>query len=254
MKNLKSDQGSLRQRVRIALVIFSFVLLPVTFVYISCPIITEGASKGVVTGGLIIFILLFISSLFLGRLWCGWLCPAGGLQEIYRQFNDKTINYKKLKLLKYAVFLSMFIPFLSAIYHGDGLRSIDFFYYTDHGISIARPGSYIIFFAQIFFITILAMLAGRRGFCHYFCPIAVILIAGRKVQNLFRWPALHLTSDANRCTDCKRCSKGCPMGLNVSNMVRRMDMEDAECILCCVCADICPEKAIGSDLIYGKNL
>jgi len=74
-----------RQRVRTALIIFSFILMPVTFAYISCPIIIEGASKGIATGGLIVFTLLFISSLFLGRLWCGWLCPAGGLQEIYFQ-------------------------------------------------------------------------------------------------------------------------------------------------------------------------
>jgi len=253
MKNLKNDLGPFRQRVRKALIIFSFVLLPVTFAYISCPIITEGASKGVMTGGLIVFILLFISSLFLGRLWCGWLCPAGGLQEIYNQFNDKTIDNKKLKLLKYAVFLSMFIPFVSAIYHAEGLSTIDFFYYTDHGISIARQGSYIIFFAQIFFITILAMLAGRRGFCHYFCPIAVILITGRRIRNLFRWPALHLSVDRDLCKDCKLCSRGCPMGLNVSNMVQRMNMEDADCILCCVCVDICPEKAMGHDFIYEKN-
>ncbi|UEC43787.1 MAG: hypothetical protein METHAR1v1_1690001, partial [Methanothrix sp.] len=72
-----------RQRLRKALIILSFVLMPITFVYISCPIITRGASEGIVTGGLMVFILIFISSLFLGRLWCGWLCPAGGLQEIY---------------------------------------------------------------------------------------------------------------------------------------------------------------------------
>jgi ferredoxin-type protein NapH len=81
-----------RQRVRKALIIFSFVLLPVTFVYISCPIITQGASEGIMTGGLIVFILIFTSSLFFGRLWCGWLCPAGGLQEIYFQINNKKVN------------------------------------------------------------------------------------------------------------------------------------------------------------------
>jgi hypothetical protein len=64
---IKNRQSS-RQRVRKALIIFSFVLLPVTFAYISCPIVKEGASEGIITGGLIVFILLFISSLFFGRL------------------------------------------------------------------------------------------------------------------------------------------------------------------------------------------
>ncbi len=53
-----------RQRIRKALLVFSFVLLPITFAYISCPIITEGASQGIATGGLVVFTLLFIGSLF----------------------------------------------------------------------------------------------------------------------------------------------------------------------------------------------
>ncbi|HNY35542.1 MAG TPA: 4Fe-4S binding protein, partial [Methanothrix soehngenii] len=72
-----------RQWIRKTLIILSFVLLPATFVYISCPVIIQGATEGIATGGLILFIILFASSLFVGRLWCGWLCPAGGLQEIY---------------------------------------------------------------------------------------------------------------------------------------------------------------------------
>lgn len=234
-----------RQRAREALIIFSFVLLPVTFVYISCPIIIEGASEGIVTGGLIVFILIFISSLFLGRLWCGWLCPAGGLQEIYSRINNKHANRGRLSWLKYLIFLAIiFIPLISAIRSAGGLTTIDLFYYTDHGISIAKQGAYTIYLAQITFITIFAMLGGKRGFCHYFCPIAVIMIVGRKIRNLVRWPALHLSANAGQCTDCKKCSKSCPMGLDVDIMVRKGSMENTECILCGCCVDVCPEKAI----------
>ncbi|HSD58711.1 MAG TPA: 4Fe-4S binding protein [Methanotrichaceae archaeon] len=254
MKNLIKDRQSLRQRVRKALIIFSFVLLPVTFAYISCPIIKEGASEGIVTGGLIVFILLFISSLFLGRLWCGWLCPAGGLQEIYFPINDKIININNLKWFKYFTFLYIIlIPLLSAIRSAGGLKTIDFFYYTDHGVSIANQGAYSIFWGQIFFITLLAMLAGRRGFCHYFCPIAVILIIGRKIRNLIRWPALHVSADAHRCTDCRKCSENCPMGLDVNIMVRQRSMENTDCILCGSCMDACPKQAIRYALTGKSN-
>lgn len=234
-----------RQRVREALIIFSFVLLPVTFAYISCPIIIEGASEGIITGGLIVFILIFISSLFLGRLWCGWLCPAGGLQEIYFHINNKHINIRMLNWFKYLIFLAIiFIPLISAIRSAGGLTTIDFFYHTDHGISIAKQGAYTTFLGQITFITVFAMLGGKRGFCHYFCPIAVIMIIGRKVRNLIRWPALHLSADAGRCTDCKKCSESCPMGLDVNIMVRQGRMENTECILCGSCVDVCQKQAI----------
>ena len=234
-----------RQKIRTALIVFSFVLLPATFAYISCPIIIEGASQGIATGGLIVFTLLFICSLSFGRLWCGWLCPAGGLQEIYFQINDKHVNMGRLNWFKYLIFLAIiFIPLISAIRSAGGLTTIDLFYYTDHGISIAKQGAYTIFLVQITFITIFAILAGKRGFCHYFCPIAVIMILGRKIRNFIRWPALHLSAESGRCTDCKKCSINCPMGLDVNIMVRQGRMENAECILCGSCVDACQEQAI----------
>ena len=234
------------QRTRRAMIVLSFLLLPATFAYISCPIIIQGASEGVATGGLIVFVLLFISSLILGRLWCGWLCPGGGLQELLVLLNDKNVRIGWMNWLKYPVFLFiLFIPLISAIRSAGGLTTIDLFYNTRQGISIAQPGSYTIFFVQIAFFTAFALLAGKRGFCHYFCPIAVILIAGRKIRNLFRWPALHLFADASRCSNCKRCSGTCPMSLDVNHMVRQGVMENRECILCGGCVEVCPENAIG---------
>jgi len=104
--------------------------------------------------------------------------------------------------------------------------------------------SYTIFFAQIAFFTAFALLAGKRAFCHYFCPIAVILITGRKIRDLFRWPALQLSSDAGRCSNCRRCSAACPMSLDVNLMVRQGIMENSECILCGCCVEVCSENAI----------
>jgi ferredoxin-type protein NapH len=75
-----------RLMVRTAL-IYPFVIIPVTFAYISCPIITEAVSEGIITGGLTVFLLIFICPLSLG-----WLCLAGGPQEIYFSINDKRVN------------------------------------------------------------------------------------------------------------------------------------------------------------------
>ncbi|HNT72664.1 MAG TPA: 4Fe-4S dicluster domain-containing protein, partial [Methanothrix sp.] len=69
-------------------------------------------------------------------------------------------------------------------------------------------------------------------------------IIGRKIGNLFRWPALRLFADGDRCTGCGKCSTTCPMGLDVKDMIQQRRMEDAECILCGGCVDACPEGAI----------
>jgi polyferredoxin len=99
----------------------------------------------------------------------------------------------------------------------------------------------VMIFSGIF---IVAFLTGRRGFCHILCPIAGIMVAGRKIRNFVGWPALQLSADENLCIDCNTCSKRCPMGLDVHGMVRRGKMENADCILCATCADVCPKGAI----------
>ncbi|WP_348303744.1 4Fe-4S dicluster domain-containing protein [Methanothrix sp.] len=73
----------------------------------------------------------------------------------------------------------------------------------------------------------------------------MILIIGRKIRDLFRWPALQLSSDAGSCSNCRRCSAACPMSLDVNLMVRQGIMENSECILYGCCVEVCPENAIG---------
>ena len=80
IKNVKT-----RQRLRKALIIISFLFFPITMNYLSPYVIIDGASQGVVNGSLILFALMFVSALFVGRLWCGWICPAGGLgRDLFR--------------------------------------------------------------------------------------------------------------------------------------------------------------------------
>jgi len=233
-----------RQRVRLAIIILSFILYPVTFAFISCPIITEGAGMGIVTGGLVVFALLFISSLVVGRLWCAYLCPSGGLQEGCSLALRWPLRTKKADLLKYLVFLGIFGSLGYAIWSSGGLKTIDLLYRTENGISILATGGVAMFLGPVFIILIFTLAFGKRGFCHTFCPIAVMLMIGRKIRNIFRWPALHLEAEKDRCTGCGTCARECPMSLEVDAMVRKGEMENAECILCGSCADACPQGAI----------
>ena len=72
-------QLPMRQRIRKALVIIAFLSFPVTMNFLSPYVIIDGAMNGVVNGSLIMFGLMFLSSLFFGRLWCGWICPGAGI-------------------------------------------------------------------------------------------------------------------------------------------------------------------------------
>jgi len=244
MPEEKKSRISSRQRMRLALIILSFILYPVTFAYIACPIITEAASQGIVAGGLVVFSLLFLSSLVLGRLWCGYLCPSGGLQEISDLALKRELRTTKADWLKNLVFLGIFGSIALAIWSAGGLKTVDLLYRTENGISILAAGGVAAFLGPVLIIIIFTLIFGKRGMCHTFCPIAVMLIISRKIRNLALWPALHLDAQKEHCTDCKTCSEKCPMSLDVNGMVREDSMENTECILCGSCVDTCPQGVI----------
>ena len=71
------------------------------------------------------------------------------------------------------------------------------------------------------------------------------MIIGSKVGQLLHIPQLHIEADKSKCISCKKCSKVCPMGLDVEKMVAEgTGSKCAECIQCGACVDICSKKAI----------
>jgi ferredoxin-type protein NapH len=244
MADARKPGTPLRQKVRKALLILTFLLIPVTIFYVSPIVIMMGAAEGVAAGSMILFILLFVLSFFVGRLWCGWLCPMGAWQEICSPIMKRTVPDGWPNWIKYGVTVLWLGALVQAVIGAGGIRSIDVFYGTVNGISITSLQVLITVTVIFLVIFIVAFIAGRRGFCHVLCPIAGIMAAGRKIRNLAGWPALRLDADASRCTDCMTCSKECPMGLDVNGMVRKGEMERADCILCASCADACPQGVI----------
>lgn len=233
-----------RQQIRRALLLLLFTSIPATLFYVSPIILLMGTSEGIATGSMILFIITFLSSLILGRFWCGWFCPMGGFQELCEGIQDKPVSGGRLNLIKYGVWVFWVILIITTILSAGGIHSANIFYSTTSGVSLTEPISYLVYFIIFGGIFLLAIVSGKRGFCHYICPTCVLLIIGRKIRNLFRWPALHLSGDKNLCTGCSRCSTACPMGLDVKKMVEQGQMENAECILCASCSDICPKSAI----------
>ena len=226
------------------MIIISFLLFPITIFYFSPYLIIMGASQGIITGSFIVFgALLFISFIF-GRLFCGWICPAGGLQECLSLAKDKRARGGKWDWLKYLIWLPWIAIIVMVAISAGGFRTIDFFYQTAHGISVAHPGAYIIYYAVLALIVILSLTCGRRGFCHYTCWIAPFMIIGTKIKDFLRIPSLRLISDPSKCIDCKQCTNKCTMSLPVDEMVRKGRMQNSECILFGVCVDTCPRLVI----------
>ncbi|KWX89501.1 4Fe-4S ferredoxin, partial [Paenibacillus riograndensis] len=70
-----------KQTLRKTLLLLSMLLFPVTLNYFSPYLIIQGSFAGIATGSCLLFAALFGSSLWFGRAFCSWVCPAGGLQD-----------------------------------------------------------------------------------------------------------------------------------------------------------------------------
>jgi len=219
-------------------------LFPVIYYYLSPYLIIMAASEGVVSGSLLMFGLMFLSALVLGRAYCGWVCSPGGLQEVCFGLNRRPAKGGRWNWTKYFIWVPwLAVVAVTAIKSG-GYHRVDPFYNTWYGISMHDMPSVIIGLAVLLLVFVMALTTGRRGFCHYVCWMAPFMILGRKLGNALRLPGLRLAADPEKCTNCRTCTRNCPKSLDVNQMVQSQRMEDAECMLCATCVDGCPARAI----------
>ena len=233
-----------RQNIRKALILITFLLFPVLIFYFSPYLIVIGALEGIVAGSMILFTLLFVLSLFLGKSPCGYFCPVGGLQECLMLANNKKAKGGKLNYIKYCLWIPWIISITLLFIHAGGFSKIDLFFHITNGVSLNEPFTYMIYYGILLLVVILALTLGKRAFCHYVCWIAPFMILGTKMANWLKIPVLHLKADKAKCVGCKKCSEKCPMSLDVKRMVETEKMTNSECILCGECVDICHKKAI----------
>lgn len=247
-----------RQAVRRTLLLLSFIAFPVTMNYFSPYLIVDGAFNGVVNGSLIVFASMFAGSLVLGRLWCGWACPAAGLQEPLLRVNGRAVG-RRADFAKWLIWVPWVALIVTGVVRAGGYGAIDPLYGTVNGISVAgspdRPiiFAYVIYFGVVLLFFGLALALGKRGGCHSACWMAPFMIAGRTARNtLGSWPALRLVADSDACQSCGTCTRECPMSIDVQGKVAEGSMEHAECVLCGTCVDGCPATAIRYSFSSGK--
>jgi len=235
----------MRQKIRKGLLAFMALLFPLLFLFMSPVFIIFSASMGVLNGSAMIFGVLLLTSVLGSRLFCGWLCPGGAIQDQVAQANDKPWNSKWKNATKYIIWVLWFSSIVVLWMLHRPLKA-DFFYLTDVDVSIM-----IAYFIVATIIYLFALFTGKRGMCHSFCWMAPFMVIGEKIADLLHIPRFRLKADNTACISCGQCSKKCPMSLNVQEMVKSGNMDSTECISCLQCVDICPKKVIGCG-IMGK--
>lgn len=234
----------MRQKTRKSFLYLSALLFPITLNYFSPYVSIDGAFLGVVSGSLLVFALLFVSALFLGRAWCGWLCPAGGISEFAQTMNSKSVDVKRLKWFRYGIFTLWFIVLVLAFVLAGGIKGIDPLHLTDTGFSVDEPIKYIIYYTVVFTWLGLSLWLGKRGACHAICWMSPFLVAGTWVGQKLHLPQLKIKSDPSLCINCKQCTKACPMSIVVHEELKKGLISNTDCIRCAECIDVCPKSVL----------
>lgn len=208
----------------------------------SCPI---GAIELAVKRGSIPFLpLLFIvvPGLLLGRFFCGFVCPAGFLQELLatiktRKFKlNSSFNVLPLFTLIFGVFLFSYI-FSSAWYSrflcpmGILQASLPWLFLDENLLELIGG----VFYFKVFFLLLIAVMCIfiYRFFCRTLCPLGFMLGA------LNKFALLKINFNKENCDLCGKCSNICPVDLKIPEEVNSF-----KCIRCMNCVNLCPKGCL----------
>jgi len=181
-------------------------------------------------GYLILFLGgLVVPALLWGRIFCGYVCPFGAIQEllhlkrIRREIPRRWSRY--LQLIKYGVLGYLVVRVLTT-------GQIILLDYTPFKALFTWGGLPL----SIAITVILAALSliMYRPFCRYFCPLGAFL------GILSRFSPLRIRVNSN-CVSCGLCEKACPTGAIAG---KPATVQSSECLLCGECLKKCPKKAI----------
>jgi polyferredoxin len=190
------------------------------------------------------FILLggtMILALLLGRIFCGWICMFGWIQELparlgkwifKKRFTIPLTIDKPLRYLKYIVLFA-------ALYFTWKMADLVISPYDPFAAYAHLPAGFASVFdeylvgAIILFGTVILSFFYDRVFCKYLCPMGAFLGIIYKVTNY------QIKRDEETCIHCNKCTKACPVNIDVANL---KSVTDAECINCLECVTVCPTK------------
>ena len=230
--------------VRKGLLLIMMLLFPILLNYMSPYVIIMGASEGVMNGSMILFIALFVSALFFGRMWCGWLCPGGAVQEFAVQANPRRVNPRRLDWIKWMIWVLWLGLIIFMLVKAGGIAKVDPLYMTEHGISVTEVQNYIVYYGVLFLLVVPSLIFGKYFMCHTFCWMAPFMILGRKISNWLNLPGVRLKADSDNCISCGKCTAACPRSLDVQKMVEVRNTEHDECVQCKSCVAVCPNDVL----------
>jgi len=190
---------------------------------------------------------VLLLGILIGKLFCGWVCPFGFLQDILHKIPTRKIEIpKQTSDIKYFVlFLSVFLfPFFLGEQTWYSFCRIcpaaaiqvtipDLIIKNFHSISTLT-----IIKLSILFIVIVFVILNSRSFCKVLCPIGAILAP---LNYISFWT---VKFPPESCLSCAKCDKTCITDVKPSKRINKNipANRSLDCVVCHDCQKVCPSS------------
>jgi polyferredoxin len=183
------------------------------------------------------------------RLFCGYICPVGTLQELMAllagklKIKRKSFNFIFAHSIRVILFI-LFI-FLSAttvlhvVYEGEIYANSLYDYMNAfHGMEFGMPESLLDALTHYLPLLLTVLLAVKyyRPFCHFLCPVGLFTHWVEQVS-LFR-----ISLKKPLCNNCGACVQKAPC--KAMDDILKSSTLRPDCYACNVCVEVCPENAL----------
>lgn len=178
-------------------------------------------------------------TLLLGRVFCGWICPAYLMYEIGDVFRQ-LLNRAGIRPRNFVLPLRTKYAVLAAGLAASAIIGVAVFPAIYPPAIIGREWYYRVYygafgsgFTLLAISLVLEIGFSRRAVCRYLCP------GGAVYSLLSRFRVVRLRRDASGCINCEICDRICGLGLKPMT-----DVTGMECNNCTACIAACPTNVL----------
>ena len=223
--------------------------LPFSAFFHADPLAAIGVTlaSGTLPGALLWFLVLAALTLVLGRVFCGWACPLGTLQQLSSWLLSPRSRRESLLVNRWRRWYAIKYYLLAALLGGALLGSLQSGLLDPlsllarglaSGVWPVLPGGRAVPGGWIAAILLLAIVVASRWiprlFCRALCPLGALLGV------LARFSLFRISRRGDACSSCVLCTFAC-QGADEPLKEHRV----GECHVCLNCLPSCPENAIG---------
>lgn len=197
----------------------------------NCPVITCHGRLFTMFWGF--WLLIPLSAVFFGRVFCGWACPGGLINQVFSKPAPVKLRIRNTltQITPYFKYLGIAIALWVWLVWGQPREAVPirvggFF----SSVMLTFEHANLIFLIRTFFVLgflVLGLLLAN-AWCRFACPFGGVL----EVSKFFSLFKIYKNED---CNDCDKCLKICEMGTRPG---------ESNCTNCCDCLYVCPQDAI----------